>query len=173
MKRSVLSLTVLSILMVTAPVFASTAQTTFTVSASVVANCTISATNLAFGSYDPVSANAATGADLYANSTLTVACTKGAPNVWIGLDAGANGASAVGTTRAMTAGAGKFLSYELYTANPNPAPGSAWGNTALTGKSYTPTTAAPTAITVYGRAPKGQDASVGSYTDTITATINY
>lgn len=173
MKRSILSLAVLSILVISAPVFAGTASTTFTVSASVIANCTISASNLAFGNYDPVSANAAAGADLYANSTLTVACTKGAPNVWIGLDAGANGASAVGTTRAMTAGAGKFLSYELYTANPNPAPGSAWGNTALTGKAYVPASAAATAITVYGRTPKGQDASVGSYTDTITATINY
>src|SRR6476659_2923392 len=128
MKRSVLILAVLSILVIMAPAaFAATsANTTFTVTATVVANCTISASNLTFGNYDPVTANNTTGADLYANSTLTVACTKGSPNVWIGLDAGANGASAVGTTRAMSAGGGNFLSYELYTANPNPTPGAAW-----------------------------------------------
>ena len=104
MKRSVLTLAVLTALVVASPMFAASANTTFTVSASVISNCTISAGNLAFGSYDPVGVNAGTGADLYANSTLTVACTKNAPNVWIGLDAGANSASAVGTTRAMSAG---------------------------------------------------------------------
>lgn len=173
MKRSVLTLAVLTALVVASPMFAASANTTFTVSASVISNCTISAGNLAFGSYDPVGVNAGTGADLYANSTLTVACTKNAPNVWIGLDAGANSASAVGTTRAMSAGGGNFLSYELYTANPNPAPGSAWGNTALTGKAYVAATSAATAVTVYGRTPKGQDVAAGAYTDTITATINY
>jgi spore coat protein U domain-containing protein, fimbrial subunit CupE1/2/3/6 len=173
MKRSVLTLTVLTILVVAVPVFAASTPTTFTVSASVINNCTISAGNLAFGSYDPVVANNTTGADLYANSTLTVACTKGASNVWIGLDAGANGASAVGTTRAMSAGGGNFLSYELYTANPNPAPGTAWGNTQATGASYTPVSKAAASITVYGRTPKGQDAAAGAYSDTITATINY
>src|SRR6185503_1005233 len=162
----------LCFLMLSATAFAATKNTTFTVSADVVANCTISASNLAFGNYDPVVANNTTGADLYANSTLTVACTKGAPNVWIGLDAGANSASASGTTRAMAAG-GNFLSYELYTANPNPTAGAAWGNTQATGRSYVPTSKAATALTVFGRLLKGQDASIGSYTDTVTATINY
>jgi len=174
MKRSVLSLAVLSILVIMAPAaFAASANTTFTVSATVVANCTISASNLAFGNYDPVTANNTTGADLYGSSTLTVACTKGAPNVWIGLDAGSNGPSAVGTTRAMSAGGGNFLSYELYLANPNPVPGAVWGNTLATGKSYVSVSKAASAITVFGRTPKGQDAAAGSYTDTITATINY
>lgn len=170
MKNSIISL---AMLFVSASAFAATTNTTFTVSASVVANCTISASNLAFGNYDPVVANNTTGADLYANSTLTVACTKGAPNVWIGLDSGANGASATGTTRALTSGAGSFLSYELYTANPNPTAGAAWGNTQATGKSYVSASKLPTAIPVFGRVPKGQDAAAGSYSDTVTATINY
>src|SRR4051812_25909441 len=129
MKNYARGLSALSFLVFSVTAFAATKNTTFTVSADVVANCTISASNLAFGNYDPVVANNTTGADLYANSTLTVACTKGAPNVWIGLDAGSNSASASGTTRAMSAGGGNFLSYELHTANPNPAPGAAWGNT--------------------------------------------
>ena len=172
MKRTILSLAVLSILVISAPLFAASTTTTVTVTATVIANCTISAGNLAFGNYDPVVANNVAGSDVYANSTLTVACTKGAPNVWIGLDTGAHGPSAVGTTRAMASG-GNFLSYELYTANPNPAPGAAWGNTLATGKAYVSASSAPTAITVFGRAPKGQDAAAGAYTDTITATINY
>jgi len=169
MKRSVL---ILSILALAAPVFAASTPTTFTVKAAVVANCTISATDMDFGNYDPVGANDTTGADAYASSTVTVACTKNAPNVWIGLDAGSNGASASGTTRAM-AGGGDFLSYELYSLDPNPAPGAAWGNTQATGVSYVAASKAATGITVYGRTPKGQDVSAGSYTDTITATINY
>ena len=169
MKRSILFL---SFLALTAPVFAASKNTTFTVDANVVANCTISASNMSFGNYDPVAANDTTGADLYASSTVTVACTKNAPNVWIGLDAGSNGASAVGTTRAM-AGATDFLSYELYAADPNPAPGAAWGDTQATGVSYLAASKAATGITVFGRTPKGQDVSAGAYTDTITATINY
>lgn len=172
MKRALFLFTFVG-LAASASLFAASTSATFPVSANVVANCTVSATNLSFGSYDPVTTNAATGSDAYANASLTVACTRNAANVWIGLDAGSNGASAVGTTRAMSAGSGNFLNYELYTANPNPAPGAAWGNTALTGKSYIPTSSAPAALTVYGREPKGQDAAVGSYTDTITATINY
>jgi spore coat protein U-like protein len=169
MKRSILTLMVMAL---AAPVFAGSKQATFDVKATVVANCTISAVDMNFGNYDPVVANNTTGADAYATSTITVACTKNAPNVWIGLNAGSNGASASGTTRAMTDGT-DFLSYELYTADPNPAPGAAWGNTQATGKSYLATTNAPTGITVFGRTLKGQDVRAGSYSDTITATINY
>ncbi len=173
MKRKGLFLTTLAIAVMATPMFAASTPTTFTVTASVTANCTISASNMNFGAYDPITANNTGGADLYATSTLTVACTKNAPNVWIGLDSGANGASAVGTSRAMAAGGGNFLSYELYTSDPNPAPGAAWGNTALTGYSYVAASKAATAITVYGRTPLGQDVSAGAYSDTITATINY
>ena len=172
MKRSTLTLIALSVVLFSVPAFAASTNTTFQVQATVIANCTISAVNLNFGNYDPISANAAAGSDLYGNTTVTVACTKGAPNVWIGLDAGANSASAVGTTRAM-ASAGNFLNYDLYLANPNPAPGAVWGNTQATGKSYVAASKAATAITVFGRVPKNQDAAVGTYTDTITATINY
>jgi spore coat protein U-like protein len=172
MKRSTVSLIALSVVLFTVPAFAASTNTTFQVQATVIANCTISAANLNFGNYDPVSANAAAGSDLYANTTVTVACTKGAPNVWIGLDAGANAANATGTTRAMATGT-NYLSYDLYLANPNPAPGAVWGNTQATGKSYVAASKAATALTVFGRVPKNQDAAVGSYADTITATINY
>lgn len=173
MKRSVLTLTVLAAMAIATPMFAASANTSFTVQAAVIGNCTISAVNINFGNYDPVVANNTTGADKYSNGTVTVACTKGTPNVWIGLDAGSNGASASGTTRAMADGSGNFLSYDLYLADPNPAPGAVWGNTQATGKAYVAATKNATGITVFGRTPKGQDVAAGSYSDSITATINY
>jgi spore coat protein U-like protein len=45
------------------------------VSANVIRKCTITAQPLAFGNYDPVQANYT--APLDAQTTLTVACTKG------------------------------------------------------------------------------------------------
>src|SRR4051812_35015865 len=65
-------------------VLAGTASSPFTVTGTVVANCTISTTGISF-TYDPVALNAAL--DALASGTVTVACTKGsAPS--IGLDNG-------------------------------------------------------------------------------------
>src|SRR4030088_1300176 len=59
-----------------APVHAAgSAPANLAVSALVNANCTISTTALAFGSYDPVVTNAATA--LNGNGTVVIACTKG------------------------------------------------------------------------------------------------
>src|SRR5262245_28710611 len=55
---------------------AATATSTMNVSATVSNTCTISAGALAFGTYDPVSANASL--PLRATATLTVNCTNGA-----------------------------------------------------------------------------------------------
>lgn len=175
MKRSVMFLIALVAVVVSVPAFAATKTATINVSASVSSVCTITAAPVAFGAYDPVAVNAAAGADLYANGSVTVTCTKGAPNVWIDLNAGLNSASAVGTTRAMASGLPDYLSYELYKANPNPVPGAIWstgnGTGGVTYVSASGKTA--TAITVFGRVPKGQDPTAGNYTDQVTATINY
>ena len=144
---------------------AATAQANLSVSATVVSQCTISAPNtLAFGNYDPVSANATT--DLDASTTFSVACTKGAPSVWIGLNTGAN---ASGSTRRMASGAER-LAYEIYSDSGR---SSVWGNTSGTGVSYTSTSKAATNLTVYGRVPAGQDVGAGSYADTVVATVNF
>ena len=74
MKRTILSLAVLSLISI--PAFAGSATANLNVSASVAAVCTISTAPVAFGAYDPVVANAAT--DLNGTGTVTVACTKGA-----------------------------------------------------------------------------------------------
>jgi len=148
--------------------------TTFTVSAKVVTNCTITAANMDFGSYDPVVANAAGGANLTATSSIAVVCTKGSAGVSVGLDLGAN--SNAGSRR--LANAGEFLNYSIADDAGNPwtqTSTTVAGVTTVTGGSvsYTNFTNSTTAVahTATGTLPAGHDASVGTYTDTVTATV--
>ena len=55
--------------------YAGTAQQNLSVTATIAANCSISTAAVAFGSYDPVMANAS--ADLDGTGTVTVTCTNG------------------------------------------------------------------------------------------------
>ena len=145
---------------------AGSATTTFNVTASILNKCTISAADLVFGAYDPLVVNAVVPLDV--NSTVTVACTKGTAAT-VGLDAGQNGPSAVGTTRAM-AGGGAFLSYEIFK---DAAHATVWGNSGAGLVAYTAASKAAVAITDFGRIPAGQDQPVAAYADKITATINF
>src|SRR5512147_588802 len=108
-----------------APALAASAQTTFTVNATVAANCSIAAAPINFPSYDPVNPAAVS-----ATGTITVTCTATTP--WtVGLNAGTGGAAG-GATRSMSLGAGR-LGYDLFrdaghtqiwdNANPNAAAG--------------------------------------------------
>jgi len=149
---------------------AATAQTTFTVTATVSANCTISATGISF-TYDPIATNATTAAT--ASGSVTIACTKGAGPT-VGLSAGANAGKVAGVTRAMANGA-NFLGYELFQPNAPIGNGGVW--TDIGGANpFNPGVSpgkAPRAFTVNATIPAGQDVAVGSYTDTITATVNF
>src|SRR5581483_8493063 len=106
MKRTVLFLIALTVLAFSAPVFAASASANLNISASVAAVCTITTSPVAFGAYDPISANAAT--DLTASGSVNVACTKGTPAT---IDLG-NGASFAAGTRRMSSGS-DFLNYGL------------------------------------------------------------
>jgi spore coat protein U-like protein len=151
-----------------APALAATATSNFNVTASVTNNCTITSTTLAFGAYDPLVANATTALD--AAGSVDITCTKGAATT-IGLNAGNNAASASGTTRAMSNGGGSFLSYEIYQESGRTT---VWTNS---GAGLLTPPVAPSKATrsfpTYGRVPAGQDAAAGSYTDTVTATVNF
>jgi spore coat protein U-like protein len=138
----------------------SSATASFQVTAVVQANCTLSATPLAFGTY--------TGALTNATSTLTISCTKNtAYNV--GLSAGlATGATV--TTRKMSGPGAALLAYSLFrdaghTQN--------WGNTVGTNTQAGTGSGSAQPLTVYGQIPASQVAAPGSYTDTITATVTY
>jgi spore coat protein U-like protein len=149
---------------------AATAQTTFVVTANVTAVCTITATPITL-TYDPIGANATTAAS--ATGTLSVTCTKGAGPT-IGLNAGANAGKVAGSTRSMANGA-NFLGYDLFQpAAPN-GNGALWTDLAGTNplNAGASVSKAPRSIQVTATIPPGQDVAVGSYTDTITATVNF
>ncbi len=149
---------------------AGNATSTFTVSANVSNNCTIAAANLAFGAYDPIVANTTT--PLNVNSTVTVACTKGAVAT-VGLNAGSNGGKGgCATTRAMSTGGATpaYLCYEIYS---NSGLSTVWGNSGAGLINYTSAGKAPVGLIDYGQVPAGQDVATGSYSDSVIATINF
>jgi spore coat protein U-like protein len=136
-----------------------TKTTTFTVTATVVKDCGVSATNLAFGNY--------TGAVNNSTSTVTVTCTN-TTTYTVGLSAGlATGATV--TTRKMQDGT-YLLNYALYS---NSTHTTNWGNTAATNWVAGTGSGIAQPLTVYGQIAAAQYVTPGSYTDTITATVTY
>jgi len=148
---------------------AGSATSDFTVTASVADNCTISTTAIAFGAYDPVVTNLTAPKD--GTGSVTITCTQGAVAT-IGLNAGLNGGTAVGTTRAMKSGSDQ-LNYEIYQETGH---STVWGNSgaALLSPVAAPSTA-PRTYTTFGRIPGAQVTvpAGATYTDTVTATVNF
>ncbi len=139
--------------------FAATTTTTFQVTATVAAACSVSATDHSFGAY--------AGVQLDATSTITPTCTLLTPYS-ISLDTGAN---ASGTQRRMknTASA-DYLSYSLFSdALRTIVWGTGGGGTVVNGVGTG--LAAPS--TVYGRIAAAQNVPTGSYADTITVTLTF
>jgi spore coat protein U-like protein len=152
------------------------------VTASVAQNCLISTNAVAFGSYDPVVTNSASGAALNGTGSVSVTCTRSSTGVTITLGLGSN---ASGSTRRMAGGgSGAFLAYELYQPSATtPAatctfPGSTIWNASGSGI-FSPSgvnnwgAASPKTFNVCGTVPRGQDAAADSYTDSVIATINF
>ncbi|RZT39468.1 Csu type fimbrial protein [Cupriavidus agavae] len=138
---------------------------TFTASATVVADCNITATPLDFGSVGLLTANRD------ATSQITVQCTSGAPYS-IALNAGTgNGANVASRRMTRTGGGNQTVSYQLFSDSNRTVP---WGD----GSRGTSTVARPglgtaETLTVYGRVPPQTTPQPGAYTDTVTATITY
>src|SRR5947207_11205158 len=156
---------------------AGTPPVNLSVTASVTANCTISTSAVAFGAYDPVSANAS--AALNGNGSVTIACTKGsAPNITLDLGANASGAQ---RNMLVTGGGTDVLAYQLYqppSTTPSTTcsfPGSqVWGTAGSAIFTPTaPTSKAGRTYNVCGTISGGQDVAVGSYQDTVVATVNF
>ncbi len=136
-----------------------TATAQFSVTATIVKDCTVSATNLAFGNY--------TGAVNSSTSTVSVTCTSGTTYT-VGLSAGgATGATV--TTRQMQNGSA-LLHYGLFS---NSGHTTNWGNTSGTNWVSGTGSGSSQGITVYGQIPAAQYVKPGSYTDTITVSVTY
>ena len=163
--------------------FGSTAwagTSTLVAQVSVNTNCTIAVSPLAFGPYDPITANAppaSGGVDLNATGSITITCVKGtAPTIGLSL-----GAHASGSIRRMLSGATDFLAYELYQP-PNNAAGAActfpgttvWGTAGanLFSPAAAPNNAART-YNICGTAAAGQDPAIGTYADAVVATVTF
>jgi spore coat protein U-like protein len=140
-----------------------------TVQATVDANCTITTTAVDFGSYDPVVANKTT--DLTAQGKVSVLCTTGAAaTVTLGQGSNADtGSTDAAPVRRLKHGTADFLSYALFS---DAGLTTAWGNTAGTGVGHTGDGASHD-LTVYGNLLAGQNVPVGTYTDTVVATISF
>jgi spore coat protein U-like protein len=149
---------VVGLLTTALPIHAATQTTTFSVTATVQATCTISATTMAFGTY--------TGVVATATSTVSVTCTNTTPYN-VGLDPGLSTGATV-TTRKMQNGA-NLLAYGLYSDSGH---STNWGNTAGSWVAGTGNGSLQ-AITVYGQVAAAQFVNPGAYSDTITATVNY
>jgi spore coat protein U domain-containing protein, fimbrial subunit CupE1/2/3/6 len=151
------------------------------ISAAVAANCTISTGALSFGSYEALLANATTA--LNATGTMRIACTKGsAPRITMDLGQNPNGGkrymTLVGSGSAGLAGA---LYYEIYQPpDPTPGAGCSFPGSKLWGASATqafvpsaPTGRAARSYSVCGTIPPGQFTVLGTYADTVVATVNF
>lgn len=150
--------------------WATTGTTSFNVTATVINDCTIGSTNIAFGNYDPTSATAVT-----AQGTVTAKCTKG-DAVSVALGQGANpatGSTAAVPARQMASGT-NLLPYHIYIASSGTTE---WGTGALgTNEPAAQTaTSVSTALTftTYGSLPAGADVPAGSYSDTVIATVTF
>ena len=144
---------------------AATQTDTFDVTATIIASCTISANNLAFGNYDPLAAG-----DLDQTTTISVTCSNGAPyNIQL------NGGSVTGNV------AGRRMDHDTAPANTldyslfrDAGRTQNWGVTNGTDTVAGTGNGAAQVVTVYGRITAGQTTPIiGNYTDTVTATVEY
>ncbi|KPF70415.1 hypothetical protein IP84_01380 [beta proteobacterium AAP99] len=151
-------------------VSAQTATTTFNVTATVAKICNVSATTLAFGSYDPSSAG-----PLDQSSTISVRCTRTTPFT-VSLNTGGTGGTFASRVMRDTAPTPNTLNYNLFTTT---ARTTVWGDgtagTAPVGGTGLGMAAGnAVALTVFGRIPV-QPTAVPSttYSDTITVSVAY
>ncbi|MDE1140143.1 MAG: spore coat U domain-containing protein [Paraburkholderia tropica] len=134
----------------------------FSSTATVINNCNISATNVAFGSAGVLSSA------LRANGSITAQCTNG-DAFKIALNSGSSGNVAARTMA--RSGGGGSVSYQLYLDS---GYSSAWGDgTGSTATAAGTGSGTQQVFTVYGRVPSQTTPAPGSYSDTITATIYF
>lgn len=156
----------------TAAQAASPQSKSFAVTATVIPSCSIDAQAIiAFGNYDPLSTT-----DSSATGSVSITCTKGA-SVTIGLTSGNNFSAS--TNNMKWADGADLLAYKLY----QPDGQTQWSDSEATDGTIT---GAGHVLSVTGSGPStaisesivaklvhGQNVSVGSYSDTVIALVNF
>lgn len=142
---------------------AQAAESGMRVAATVARSCQIDGGSLGFGNYDPVGRNAS--APLDSETIIVITCTKGTPAV-VALNAGGH---ASGVLRYMDSGTDLLL-YDLYQ---DPGRNLHWGDSPGDALTLGPSAGNPQSIHIYGRVPGNQDVPVGSYTDSVVATVYF
>jgi len=131
-----------------------------TVTTSVAASCTTSATTADLGTWLYTAASTA-------SSTITVTCTQGAAVSSVGID---NGLYAIATVRQMRGAGTADIAYGVYQ---DAGFATAWTNAAWPALGTYTAVVAPAVFTAYVRAPPGTNVIAGTYTDTVGITITY
>lgn len=134
----------------------------FQVSATAVDSCDVAASDLSFGTYDPLNPSPTDG-----DSMVTVTCTVDTGYV-IGLDAGI-GLGATLNTRKLSSG-NEVIDYSLYRDSGRTQ---VWGNSGEADTTSGIGTGTPTETPVYGRIFPGQTAKRGVYSDTVTVSVMF
>lgn len=136
----------------------------FTVTANVINDCNIAATNINFGTTGLLATA------LNATGNLTVTCTNN--DAWsIALSAGTGIGATVADRRMTKSGGGNQVHYQLYR---DAARTIAWGDgTNGTSPATGSGTGTSQSLTVYARVQPQTTPSAGTYIDTIIATITY
>ncbi len=124
--------------------------------------CNISATGVNFGNYN-VFSNIPNDSGI---GSITIDCKGGGgnPTYPVTLDTGQSGSY---INRSMNSGSNQ-LSYNLYTSS---ARNVIWGDGSGGSSIMQIPEKATTSLSIFGRIPAGQDAAVGIYSDSITATV--
>jgi len=131
---------------------------------SAASSCSfLSVTSVSFGTYNVFSAlsnNSGVG-------SITILCgSGGGPNFVVTLSTGQSNSF---VSRVMKSG-GNSLNYNLYTSAARTV---VWGDGTGSSNVMTAAKSITTTLSVFGEIPAGQDASVGTYTDNITAIVNF
>ena len=149
-----MALTAIVVLAMSGVSLAATKTNTLNVTATVVANCNITAvTDITFGTYDTTSAT-----PLDANGDMTFRCTKNTSYK-----------TYITGTRSMTGSGADTMTFTLFS--------DAGHTTAFpidnTGGSATAPSNAAIVKTIYGRVPATQDVQIDNYAKVLVATVEY
>ena len=160
--RNRITLMIAATLLMAPAVFAS-ANARFQVSAAVSADCRISVSDLSFGQYDPLGQNSSR--ELNAAAGVSMLCTRDA-RATIVMDAGRN---PLGTSRAMASG-DQHVAYQIYRDADRTQ---VWGSGGDALQFVSTGVQQPQQFVVYARIPPGQEVASGTYSDVVTATVDF